>query len=125
MKCWRACNVSKNVLVALEVEIAETGWARLKGLIGRSAVDFPQGRGLWISPSQGVHTIGMSFPIDVVYLDSKGHVVKLYHRLAPFRVAALKLSARSVLELPAGTLARTQTEVGDRLKIRADTGQEE
>ncbi len=125
MTIWRAYNVAKDVLVASEVEIAETGWARLKGLIGRSVQDFPQGRGLWISPSQGIHTIGMSFPIDVAYLDSKGRIIKLYHRLAPFRVAGLKLRAQGVLELPAGALARTRTEVGDTLEMRAVTRQEE
>ncbi len=91
----------------------------MKGLLGRRSSDFPQGRGLWISPSQGVHTIGMAFPIDVVYLDSAGRVLKLYHSLAPFRIAALILRTRSVLELPPDTLAQTRTEVGDVLEIRS------
>jgi uncharacterized membrane protein (UPF0127 family) len=59
----------------------------------------------------------MSFPIDVVYLDSNRQVIHVCHKLAPFRIAALKLRARSVIELPAGTLARTQTTVGDILDI--------
>jgi len=119
VKIWRAYNVGKDVVVASEVEIARTGWARLKGLIGRSSQDFPPGRGLWIAPCQGVHTIGMSFPIDVAYLDSGGRIVKLCHELAPFRMAGLDLRTRCVLELPAGTLARTRTEIGDTLLIEA------
>ncbi len=91
--------------------------ARMKGLIGRTTENFGPGTGLWIQPSQGVHTIGMSFPIDVAYVDRDGKIIKLYHELAPFRVAALTFRARSVLELPAGTLARTRTEVGDMLEI--------
>ena len=118
MRTWRAFNVAKDVLVASEVEKAESGLARLKGLMGRSGQDFPPGRGLWISPCQGIHTIGMSFPIDVAYLDSKGRIVKLYHRLAPSRVASIRFRTRSVLELPAGTLAHTRTEVGDTLDFR-------
>ena len=89
----------------------------MKGLIGRSADAFSRGTGLWIVPSNGIHTIGMRYPIDVAYLDSKERVLKIYHRLAPFRLAALLLKARSVLELPAGTLEQTQTEVGDVLEM--------
>ncbi len=90
----------------------------MKGLIGRSEQNFPPGKGLWISPSQGVHTFGMAFPIDVLYLDSHGTVLRTYHQLAPFRIAALLPRARSILELPAGTLARTGTEVGDLLELQ-------
>jgi hypothetical protein len=89
----------------------------MRGLIGRSAQAFSPGNGLWIVPSNGIHTLGMSFPIDVVYLDCGEQVLRLYHRLAPFRVAALMLKTRSVLELPAGILAETHTEVGDVLEF--------
>lgn len=89
----------------------------MKGLLGQTTEDFSAGKGLWIAPSQGVHTIGMKFPIDVVYLDSKNRVIHVSHSLAPFRIAALKLKARSVIELPAGTLAQTETAIGDVLEI--------
>ncbi len=111
-------NRSKGVLIVSDLERAETGWSRMRGLLGRSASDFSPGKGLWITPSQGIHTIGMAFPIDVVYLDSAGRVLKVYHKLAPFRLAALMFRARSVLELPPETLVRTKTEVGDVLEIR-------
>jgi uncharacterized membrane protein (UPF0127 family) len=112
-------NLSRDVFIAAEIERAETAWKRMKGLLGRSALDFSEGKGLWLHPSQGIHTIGMAFPIDVAYLDAHGCILRLYRRLAPFRVAAVMFSARSVLELPAGTLLRTRTEVGDRLEIRS------
>jgi uncharacterized membrane protein (UPF0127 family) len=89
----------------------------MKGLIGRAAREFDPGNALWIVPSDGIHTFGMRFPIDAVYLDSRGRILKLYHRLRPFRIAALMPSAKSVLELPAGTLIRTHTEVGDVLEF--------
>ncbi len=117
VNCRRAYNRSKNVLIASEVEETANAWKRMRGLIGLPAEKFSAGKGLWIIPSQGIHTIGMSFPIDAAYLDRKGRVIKLYHRLPPFRVAALMFKARSVLELPAGTLAHSQTEVGDILEI--------
>jgi uncharacterized membrane protein (UPF0127 family) len=90
----------------------------MKGLIGCPAQEFLPGKGLWILPSNGIHTLGMSFSIDVAYLDSGGKIIRMYHRLAPFRVAALVFRARSILELPAGILAQTHTELGDVLEMR-------
>jgi len=88
----------------------------MKGLLGRKAL--AAGKGLWIRPAHGIHTIGMSFPIDVAYLDRENRILRLYHRLAPLRIAAFSLRARTVLELPAGTLSRTGTAVGDELEIQ-------
>lgn len=89
----------------------------MRGLLGRSSCSFGKGKGFWISPSEGIHTIGMSFPIDVAYLDAQQRVIYLYHRLAPYRIAAVKFGARSVLELPAGVLAESKTQVGDLLQL--------
>ena len=89
----------------------------MKGLLGRSKEKFSAGNALWLVPANSIHTIGMSFPIDVAYLDKAGRVIRLYHSLPPFRVAAIKFKTHSILELPAGTLARTRTEVGDILEF--------
>jgi len=118
MPRYSAFNLTKHVLIASDIEAADSCWRRMKGLIGRSAREFSVGQGLWIMPCKGIHTIGMSFPIDVVYLDETCHVLCLYHRLVPFRLAALKLKARSVLELAAGTLSDNGTTIGDKLEIR-------
>ena len=92
----------------------------MKGLLGVTARDFPEGKGLWIVPAEGVHTLGMRFAIDVVYLNEEGRVLKTYHRLPPYRFAAILWKARSVLELPAGVLERTGTKIGDVLEFRDD-----
>ena len=113
----RVFNCTRQTLVVSELEVAETVWSRMRGLLGRRAEEFPSGRGLWITPSEGIHTMGMTFPIDVAYLDSEGRVIRTYHRLAPFRIAAIKFRARGILELPAGTLAQSHTEVGDLLQF--------
>ena len=118
MRRFLVFNRTKQTVLASEVDLADAGWARIKGLLGRSAKDLPAGKGLWIVPSQGIHTIGMSFPIDVVYLDWNCRVLLMYHRLPPFRLAALKFKARSVLELAPGTLSRSHTAVGDVLEIK-------
>jgi uncharacterized protein len=113
-----AYNRTRNVLVAEDVEVARTAWQRIRGLIGRTGGEFRIGQGLWIEPAEGIHTFGMSFPIDAIYLDANGRVLKAYHGLRPARVAAIKWRARGVLELPAGVLVRTGTEVGDCLEIK-------
>lgn len=122
---YRLLNRSKQTVLASEVELADTSWTRMKGLLGRVAEEFPSGEGLWIEPSQGVHTIGMKFPIDVLYLDREHRIIHVCHKLPPFRIAALKFKARSVIELPAGTLAQTQTAVGDVLEISANKSEED
>ncbi len=89
---YRVLNRDKRTILASNMEVASTAWGRIRGLLGRSRIEFSPGKGLWITPSQGIHTIGMSFPIDVVYLDRFRRVLRTYHRLEPLRVAALSLA---------------------------------
>lgn len=117
MRTYLVLNKTRGVSLASEVEPAETLGARMKGLLGRK--DLAPGKGLWIRPSQGIHTIGMAFPIDVAYLDGSCRILRTYHQLAPYRIAGVSLRARSILELPAGTLSRTQTIAGDILEFQA------
>ncbi len=116
MRTYVVLNKTRGVTLASEVEPAITFHARLKGLLGRK--ELAAGEGLWIRPSQGIHTIGMAFPIDVVYLDRASRILRVYHRLAPYRVAGVSFRARSILELPAGTLSRTNTTAGDILEFQ-------
>lgn len=90
-------------------------WARLKGLIGHPPLE--PGQGLLIEPCRGVHTFMMRFPIDVLYVGEGGRVVHVTQHLMPNRVGPFIRDARLVIELPSGTVARTQTTVGDQLEI--------
>jgi len=119
----RAWNATRKINLADDLRIADTHWTRLRGLVG--ARDFVQGRGLWIVPCHGVHTLGMGFPIDVLYLSAENIVVHLEERLRPWRFAPVRLSAKTVLEFPAGTIAATGTAVGDCIEVyRADSASE-
>jgi uncharacterized membrane protein (UPF0127 family) len=118
----QAFNQTRQVYLATELALADTHWSRLRGLLGASAADFRGGCGLWITPCRGVHTLAMSFPIDVVYLDSEGMVVHLEQNLAPWRFAPVRLQATSVIELPTHTVASTETAVGDKIEIRVGPG---
>ena len=112
-----AFNRTRQAYLATRLCIAATHWSRLWGLMGRDAGSFPAGQGLWIVPSQGVHTFAMRFPIDVVYLDGDKVVVHLEENLKPWRLAPLRMRAASVLELPQQTLHSTGTAVGDEIEI--------
>jgi uncharacterized protein len=88
--------------------------ARLFGLLGRRAL--AEGEALWLTPCNSVHTLGMSYPIDVVYLDKSDRVIGIRHALAPRRVSAAR-RARSVLELPARSAERLGLAPGVRVTL--------
>jgi uncharacterized protein len=107
-------NVTRNTQIANRAEIAGSGMKRSKGLLGRKGL--APGEGMWIIPCEAVHTFFMQFPIDLIYLDRKHRVKKTREGVPAWRLSAC-LSAHSILELPAGTIRKTQTERGDVLEI--------
>jgi len=113
----QAFNRTRAVYLATALAVANTHWTRLRGLLGLDDDDFRNGSGLWIVPCHGVHTLGMKFPIDVVYLDNAMTVVHIQPGVRPWRFAAIRRRAASVLELPCSTIAETGTSVGDRIEI--------
>ncbi len=110
-------NRTREAFVATEVAVANTYLRRLVGLLGKTRRWARPGRGLWIVPSHGVHTMGMLFPIDLIFLDKDKFVVHVEEHVRPFRISAISLKATSVLELPPHTIFRTGTRVGDHLEI--------
>ena len=103
---------SQGRVLADRADIADTSAKRRTGLLKHSAL--APGEGLWIAPSEGVHTFGMKFPIDVVFLSRSKKVLKIRPNMVRGRIA-MSLRAHSVLELPAGTLESTGTAAGDQL----------
>jgi uncharacterized membrane protein (UPF0127 family) len=115
MRTVKVFNQSKGELICDRVGVANTSMRRLFGLLGRSGLD--AGEGLWIKPSSGVHTVGMRFPIDVVGLDRKGTVLKLWNSLAPFRLTSVSIKMHSVIEMRAGQIVESGIRVGDSLQF--------
>lgn len=118
----KAFNQTRQAYLATALALADTHWTRLRGLLGASTGDFRNGRGLWIVPCRGVHTLAMGFPIDVVYLDRDQRVVHIEQNLRPWRFAPVRLQAASVLELPCQTVAQTGTAVGDKIEFNVAKG---
>ena len=112
-----AFNRTRTTYLATELLIARTHWSRFRGLMATDASRFRRGQGLWIVPCHGVHTLAMRFPIDAVYLDQESIVIHIEQGLKPWRMAAIRVLANSVLELPMGTVSDTRTELGDQVDI--------
>jgi len=110
-------NQTRDTFVATEVTVANTYLRRLVGLLGKTKRWAQPGRGMWIVPSHGVHTVGMLFPIDLIFLDQGKCVVHIEEHLRPFSISKISIKANSVLELPTHTVFRTGTCVGDHLEI--------
>ena len=95
--------------------LAETMFARLRGLLGRSGLS--SGEGMLLRPAASIHTAFMRFPIDAVFLDRESRVLKVAAELAPWRAAACR-GSRTVLELP----GRRSRQAGLAPRRLADSG---
>ncbi|HEY7130728.1 MAG TPA: DUF192 domain-containing protein [Candidatus Limnocylindrales bacterium] len=109
-------------MIAGDVETAGGLWGKFMGLMGRPSI--PDGFGLWLPDSNGIHMMFMRFPIDAVFVgkpdprDGSRVVVSVHEHLPTWRgLVPLVRGAHGVLELPAGTIAATRTTVGDRLLL--------
>lgn len=115
MKYITVTNTGKGVTIGTKIVLANTFLSRLFGLLGKKHLD--AGCGVLIRPSSGVHTLGMLFAIDVVALDKNLRVLKVWRRLAPFRVTSISLKTDCILELAAGQIDQCRIEPGDQLEV--------
>lgn len=112
----RVYNTTRNSCLGEQINVAESSLTRLVGLLGKRSL--ASGCGLFIVPSQAIHTVGMTFPIDVVFLDKEYNVLGVREAVRPFRVTRIFWKSLGVLELPVGTISDSHTEVGDQLKVK-------
>jgi uncharacterized protein len=111
----RVYNTTKSSCLGEQIGVADSSLRRMVGLLGKRSL--AKGCGLLILPSQAIHTVGMAFPIDVLFVDKKYNVVGVREAIPPFRMTRVYWKALGVLELPAGTIRESCTEVGDQLKV--------
>jgi uncharacterized protein len=110
-----AFNVTRQSFINLGVTVAGTPLARLRGLLGK--VRMRSDEAVWVVPSHGIHTIGLRFAIDVIYLDAQMRVVYEIENVGPLRIPPVKWNCASVLQLPARSIFDSGTQVGDQLVI--------
>lgn len=115
--CVAARNARTNRALAGRVAVAASRAARAVGLLRHQ--ELPHGEGLWIVPSRGVHTCGMRFAIDVIALDARGRVIDLVENLKPWRLRLPRAGCLGVLELPVGSIAESETRIGDCVLFEA------
>lgn len=95
--------------------MAASLWARMRGLLGHAPLE--PGEGLLLKGEKAIHTIGMTFPIDVLFLNRAGRVVHLMTCVPPLRLSPMVWRAAHVLELPPGTIDQTGTALDDLIEI--------
>jgi len=110
-----AINVTRDVRLTEGARVADSFTSRLVGLLRDKGLK--HGDGLWIVPCNSIHSIGMQFVFDAIFLDKNLKVVHLVREMKPWRISKLIFAAHSVLELPPGLISQTATTVGDQFEM--------
>ncbi len=113
-----AINTTRGVRLTQCARVADTFYTRLVGLLRDKNLEY--GDGLWIKPCNSIHSIGMKFIFDAIFLDKDLKVVHLVRDMKPWRISKMVFAAHSVLELPAGHILQTATEMGDQFEMRQE-----
>ncbi len=109
-------NQTRNQSLGTSVFAATGPIARMRGLLGTGSL--AAGSGLWIRPCRGIHSIGMKYAFDALFIDRNRKVVGAYRSFPRNRISRIFPSADGVLELPAGTIEGTGTRIGDEIAFR-------
>jgi uncharacterized membrane protein (UPF0127 family) len=108
-------NLSKRTWIVSKVDQADSLMGRIIGWIGRRTID-PE-CALWVRPCWGIHTFGMNFPVDVLFLERDHLVVEQLPNFPTNRISPFIFRAKSVLVLPVNSIEKSQTNIGDRIDI--------
>lgn len=106
-------NRSRGTVVGSRVFVADSWASRTRGYLGRP--EPAEGEGILLVPCNAIHTYGMKFPIDALFVSSEGRVLETAERLEPWKGPRRVRGARYVLEVPAGTIEASRTKKGDGL----------
>lgn len=104
----------KGKVIATNVSLADNFWDRLAGYMFRRKPHTP---GILFSPAPSIHTFFMNFDLDVIFMDGKYQILKIYRHMKPWRHTRFYFKAQKTLELPAGVFPNDIKE-GDVLEVR-------
>ncbi len=99
-------------LILLDLSIADHFFSRLVGLLTKPALS--ESQALWIIPCNSIHTIGMNYHLDVVFLNAQKEIIQITENLAPFRMKKHAQSI-SVIEFKSGFIQAHKITVGSQL----------
>ncbi len=111
MKTVEIINESNAGVLLVKAEVADTFFRRLRGLLGQR--ELPAGRGLLLKPANSIHTFGMKFAIDVIFIDREGRILKIIEKMPPGKISPLVKGASSVIEAAGGELTKANPAIGD------------
>lgn len=111
---WVLRNQRNHCAVATRLEAAFDSQSRRRGFLGRTGL--ADDTALILAPCNGIHTFFMRFPIDVLFVNRDGRVLRIRQGLQPWRIA-IALRAFAVVELQADAAERSDTRVADMLHI--------
>ena len=106
-------NAGRGTNLGGAIEVASTAAQRVRGLLGRECLE--DGQGLLFKGCSSLHTFFMRFPIDIVFTDKDGRVLKTAAGVKPFKLVAAPLRAYYAIELPEGAIRESKTSVHDQL----------
>lgn len=107
-------NATKGTIVAEHVWLADTFWKRLKGLLGTNSLG--AGYGLVIKPCNSIHTFGMNYPIDVLFINCNHKIIKIVTAMKKRQMARASGSSY-VIELPRGRAKEMACAIGDIIEF--------
>lgn len=113
-----AINKTRGVRLMECGRVADTVYTRLVGLLRDTQLEY--GDGMWIVPCNSIHSFAMMFTFDAIFLDKNLRVVHLINDMKPWRFSRIVFSAHSVLEVPAGLISQTATQLGDQFEMSRD-----
>jgi hypothetical protein len=100
---------------------ADSAWSRMRGLLGRPQLAANALQALWLAPCNNVHTIGMRYPLDIVFLDRGGRVLDYCENVSPWRMRWCR-AARHTVEFAPGAVAALAIEIGELWEWQARSG---
>lgn len=115
MKLIKLINTNNNQIIGNKISYANTPYRRFIGLMGKKSLE--DGEGIFLTPCNSIHMMFMKFPIDIIFLDRKNKILHITENIQPWKISRIVFMAQSVLELPVGTVQKTQTKIGDILTI--------
>ena len=112
---YQLCEGRTGAVIVEQLEVARSLWLQTNGLLGRKQL--PSDGGIWLEPCNGIHTMGMRFAIDVLFLDRSGTVLKAISNVSPWHICWPVRGAHIVVEISAGAIAHHKVQPGNRLRL--------